>query len=182
MPDEGHRIIIRQTVPDQRKPEYERWLGLLHEELRAQPGFDAVEVIHRSEGGATRYLIVAAFTGRAARDAWLASERLASLRTTLDGIAGAIREVHHLAGQEIWFEEPGPAGPAPYWKRVALSVACVLPTLWLVQSAMEIIGGPLPPFARPVLAVVILSCLLTWPVMPFALRLAEPWLSRRRGT
>lgn len=179
MADEGHRIIIRQTVPDPRKPEYERWLNLLHDELRAQPGFDAVEVIHRAEGRATRYLVVAAFTGEEARDAWLASERLASLRSTLDGIAGNSREVHQLAGREIWFEEPGPAGPAPYWKRVALSVVCVLPTLWLVQFLMAIAGGPLPPIARPVLAVVILSSLLTWPIMPLAVRLAEPWLSRR---
>ena len=182
MPDEGHRIIIQQTVPDPRRPEYERWLGPLHAELRAQPGFDAVEVIHRAEGGATRYLVVAAFTGEEARDAWLASERLATLRSTLDGIAGVSREVHQLAGREIWFEEPGPLGPAPYWKRVALSVTCVLPTLWVVQSVMAVAGGAVPPFARPLLAVVILSCLLTWPIMPFALRLAEPWLSRRRST
>ena len=179
MPDEGHRIIIRQTVPDSRKPEYERWLALLHEELRAQPGFDAVEVIHRAEGGATRYLVVAAFTGEEARDAWLASERLAALRSTLDDIAGASREVHQLAGREIWFEEPGLAGPAPYWKRVTMRVICVLPMLWLVQSVVGVIGGPLPRLARPVLAVVILSCLLTWPVMPLAVRFAEPWLSRR---
>jgi hypothetical protein len=39
---------------------------------------------------------------------------------------------------------------------------------------MGIVGGPLPPLARPVLALVVLSYLLTWPVMPLAPRYAEP--------
>ena len=179
--EQGHRIIIRQTVPDRARLQYEEWLRRLHEELRAQPGFEAVEVVHQSGEGSTRYLIVASFTGEREQDAWLKSKRLAHLRAKLDGIAGTERDVKRVRGREIWFDDPGAEGAAPYWKRVALTSVCVLPTLWLTEWLIAIPGVELPELGHQVLSVVILSALLTWPIMPYATRLVAPWLGAGRG-
>ena len=172
----GHSIIIRQDVPEHATLAYQRELARLHEVLRRQAGFISVEVIHKRGAGSIRYVVVALFDGRAHADAWLASHELFEMRGALDRLAGAGRVVERFSGREIWFDETQAPRSAPYWKRVALSMICVLPAFQLVEWLIALPNFELPALARQVLATTILCAMLTWPIMPFAERLSSRWL------
>ena len=169
------QLIIRQSVPTAKKAEYERWLRSFHDQLRAKPGFGSVEVVRQEEEGSTRFIVVATFTSLAARNEWLESDELADLRQTLNEVAGSDRSIVEHSGREIWFDLEVKK-EAAYWKRVVLTTACVLPTIYLTEWLIGLFGLEMHPVLHQALAVFVLSAMLTWPIMPFAVRLTHSWL------
>ncbi len=167
-------VAVVQRVPRRERERYEAWLATFHRVVAEQAGFQSVDVVRHSEGDDVLYTVLTRFDGTAPRDAWLASDALADLRQSLGEIAGAHRVLQHGTGRELWFDLAPPGARAPFWKRAVLSAACVYPLLLIANATLGRLLGGLPgPLA---VTVVVLSCVLTYPVMPLATRWARPWL------
>lgn len=170
-------VIIRQNVPHDKAAEYLRWLTILHGQLRQRAGFVSIETIRQDIKGAQEFMIVATLASHADLASWLASDELQIMRKKLDAIAATDRIVAPVLGHEIWFGDVDRRSPeAPYWKRVVLSIVCVYSVLIATKSLIHMIIGPLNFYLDAFLQVVILSAILTYPIMPFAVRVMNFWL------
>ncbi|MDT0632658.1 hypothetical protein RQM47_10985 [Rubrivirga sp. S365] len=172
-------VAVVQRVPRWERERYESWLATFHRVVADRPGFQSVDVVRHSEGDDILYTVLTRFDGSAARDAWLASDALADLRQTLGEIAGAHRVVQQGTGRELWFDLAPPGARAPFWKRAVLSAACVYPLLLIANATLGRLLGRFPAPLALAVTVVVLSCVLTYPVMPLATRWARPWLYNR---
>lgn len=173
-------VAVVQRVPRWERERYESWLATFRRVVADRPGFQSVDVVRHAEGDDVLYTVLTRFDGSEPRDAWLASSALADLRQTLGEIAGAHRVVQQGTGRELWFDLAPPGARAPFWKRAVLSAACVYPLLLLANATFgRLLDGVPAPLALAV-TVVVLSCVLTYPVMPLATRWARPWLYPKR--
>ena len=64
----------------------------------------------------------------------------------------------------------------PIWKRLVLSVLAVYPMLMFLTALSALITGALPQPAQVLITVIVLSALLTWPIMPWLSKALRPWL------
>lgn len=82
-------------------------------------------------------------------------------------------------GLDFWFDRPNTAQrlkDPPFWKQVAIGVICVYPLVLLLNWALGPVTGGFPREIALLINVVILSALLTYPVMPWVTRLLRAWL------
>jgi len=157
---------------------YEAWLAGIHGDLKSQPGFVSVDVIRQLDQPRPEYLILIKFTDQAQMERWQSSQEAAQWLAKLEGLVDKAPRMEQAIGLEIWFDRKAAGQPdlPAYWKRVLLSIACVYPMIMLLEWALDPVIGGLPPAARILLVVVVLSALLTWPIMPFATRILRSWL------
>jgi len=64
----------------------------------------------------------------------------------------------------------------PFWKCVIIGVICVYPLILLLRLALAPVTGGLPWGVALLPNVIVLSTLLTYPVIPWVTRLLRPWL------
>ena len=123
-------------------------------------------------------MILVKFDAQASLDSWRGSPELARWLAKLDGLTERAPQFQEAIGLELWFDRASGARPVlpAFWKRVVLSIACVYPMIMLLSRAFEPIIGAWPPAGQIFVVVVVLSALLTWPIMPHATRLLKPWL------
>lgn len=62
---------------------------------------------------------------------------------------------------------------------MAMSAAAVYPMLMLLMALSSPIIGGLPQFLQVLIIVIVLSALLTWPIMPWLSKVLRPWLMAR---
>tara|TARA_R110002110_G_scaffold415612_4_gene651942 strand:- start:20492 stop:20797 length:306 start_codon:yes stop_codon:yes gene_type:complete len=95
----------------------------------------------------------------------------------LEGLVASAPHFEEALGSELWFDLASKRQQQPaFWRRVILGTACVYPMIILLSWAFALIIGSWPPAAQIFAVVVVLSTLLTWPIMPYATRLLKPWL------
>ncbi len=82
-------------------------------------------------------------------------------------------------GLELWFDRPNISQrlkEPPFWKQVVIGIICVYPLILLLSWALAPVTGGFPSSIALLLNVVILSAMLTYPVMPWVTRRLRPWL------
>ena len=181
----GHDDETMSTVPaitDHVRPSdrnrYEALVGELHQMLRDQPGFLSVDTVRHVQPHRIEYTILLRFAGKAGAQAWRSVPGIAAKLADIRAITGEAVQIVEAAGLEIWVDHARGAEPGlpPFWKRVALSVIAVYPMLMLLLFLSQPLVGSLPRPIQVFTIVVVLSALLTWPIMPYLSRLLRPWL------
>ncbi|MGZ0187855.1 MAG: hypothetical protein ACKVH0_07600, partial [Alphaproteobacteria bacterium] len=96
----------------------------------------------------------------------------------IEAITGGAAQVVEAAGLGIWVDHAKGVEPRmpPAWKRIVLSVIAVYPMLMLLSTLGAPIIGDLPQPLQVLIVVVVLSALLTWPIMPWLSKALRPWL------
>lgn len=177
-------LVISEIVRADRIAEYEQWSAGISRAAEEAKGFRARQVIEPRDAANPEYLIVLKFDSVQNLDNWHAS---AVCREWLEKSSGLIeRRSHHQPGEgvEMWFARPGRelASP-PFWKQVALGMLAVYPSIillgWITQPILRPLN--LHPNLNLLVSVFLLSCLLTWPLMPWLTRLLNPWLYGRES-
>ncbi len=170
-------MVVDHVRPD-RLSDYEDWLSGIHGDIQKQPGLVSVDVIRHLDQPNPEYVILVKFDGRENLDRWRSSPTLSHWLSKVEALVEKEAHFQEAIGLEIWFDRTGrPRQEMPaFWKRVVLSVACVYPMILFLDWVLGPLIGAWPPAARILAVVILLSTVLTWPIMPYASRLLKPWL------
>jgi len=174
-------LMVVDHVKSECISDYESWLTGIHGDLQKQRGFVSVDVIRHLDQPNPEYVILVKFENQESLNRWRSSLRLADWLSKLEGLIEREPHFEEAIGLEIWFDRaslPQHIMPA-FWKRVVLSIACVYPMIIFLSSSFGPIIGTWPPALQIFVVVVVLSALLTWPIMPYATRFLRPWLYRK---
>jgi uncharacterized protein len=171
-------LVLTREVKAGHEDAFEAVLHRLAAEVRRWPGHLDLTVLAPQPGGPRIYTIVSHFDGRAAADAWLASQERAQLIAEADLHAAGELKTRYLSGLEGWLAQPGTAVlvPPARWKVALLSAVGIVPLLEAVTYLLAPRLSGLPVWARPLVAVVLVIPLMQYAVMPLLSRVARPFL------
>ena len=174
---------ITMMFSDRVKPEkidaYEAWLRDIHNDAKTFSGFLDVNFIKPNDPASPEYITIVKFDSQENISGWMNSDIHARWLTKLPDLINQDTDVQKASGLELWFSRPKcliSADAPPFWKQVVLSIAIVYPLIVLLNLALKPVTGHLPWLLSLFISVVILSCVLTYPIMPFATKLLRNWL------
>lgn len=184
-PDSGWvGLVISEIVRTNRMAEYHDWSAGICDAARQAPGFRARQVIEPRDENMPEYLIILKFDTKENLDRWHDSEECRSWLAKSEELIEKRTHHHPGEGMEMWFARPGETlGSPPFWKQVAMGTIAVYPSIIALRLITTPILEPLHlhPDLNLLISVVLLSCLLTWPIMPWMTRVLRPWLYAAKG-
>ncbi len=178
-------IMFTDRVKPDKTAEYEVWSAGIHGDAKRFPGFMSVDVIRPNESSHPEYTTLVKFDNCENLKRWRDSTTLAKWLERLPDLLIGNTYAQASVGLELWFDRPNIPQTLiepPFWKRVVIGVICVYPLILLLRWALAPVTGAFPSGFALLLNVVILSSLLTYPVMPWVTRLLRPWLYPKRDT
>ncbi len=175
--------MFTDRIKPDKTDEYEAWSTGIHGDAKQFPGFLSVDVIRPKESSHPEYITLVKFNNCENLMKWKESSNLAKWLEKLPNLLIGDSHAQECVGLELWFDRPNipkRLKEPPFWKRVVIGVICVYPLILLLSWALAPVTGGVPNRIALLLNVVILSALLTYPVMPWVTRLLRPWLYPRR--
>ena len=177
--DDPITMMFSDRVKPEKVDEFESWLHDIHNDAKKCLGFLDVEFITPSDPAYPEYITIVKFDSQDNISDWMNSETHAKWLTKLPDLINQNSDVQEASGLEVWFSRPKclvSGDPPPFWKQVVLSVTIVYPLIIALNAALKPITGDLPWLLSLFISVVILSSLLTYPIMPFATKMLRKWL------
>lgn len=181
-PAAGHdpiSLVIRRRIRPGREARYEALVSDVGRVLAQMPGFLGSGVV-RPAPGQRDYTLIARFASASAAGTWENSAERAEWLRQLEEVVEEQVSFEKQPGMELWFSAPEapPAPQPPRWKTAVL-ILCVL---FPVSQALNFLLGPhlaaWPQLLRALLTTILVVILMTYVFMPWATRLAGPWLRR----
>lgn len=173
--------VILHEVADDRRDEYEQWLGRIIPVAATFRGHRGVDVIRPAEGSRT-YTVAIRFDDLECAQAWFASTTRQSLVAEVEPLLAQDESVRTVTGLEFWFDHPkGP--PAPRRRKQFLLTLSVIYPLTLIVPLLvhELIAGlPLlqPRWIERLIVAALIVWLMTYVIMPRYTRWLAGWLRR----
>ena len=174
--------MFTDRVKPDKTDEYEAWSRGIHGDVKQFPGFLGVDVIRPKESSHPEYITLVKFDSCHNLKRWKESPNLAKRLEKLPNLLITDSHAQECVGLELWFDRPNISQrlkEPPFWKQVIIGVICVYPLILLLRWALAPVTGGFPWGIALLLNVVILSALLTYPVMPWVTRRLRPWLYPR---
>lgn len=171
--------MFADHVRPDRVDEYEAWSTGIHGEVMKFPGFLSVDVIRPEDSSHLEYITLVKFDSCENLKRWQDSPTMAEWLEKLPKLLVGDPHAQECVGLELWFDRPRTSRrleEPPLWKQVVIGVVCVYPLVLLLRWALSPVTGGFPWAIALLINVIILSALLTYPVMPWVTRLLRPWL------
>jgi len=172
-------MMFTERVKLDKTKEYETWSEGVLGGVREFTGYLGADVIRPEESSLQEYITLVRFDTCLNLKAWRESQNLADWQKKLPELLVGDPHKQEASGLELWFDRPTTPQKLkepPFWKQVIIGVICVYPLVLLLNW---LLGPPMDVFPREIATlvnVVILSSLLTYPVMPWVTRLLRAWL------
>jgi antibiotic biosynthesis monooxygenase (ABM) superfamily enzyme len=181
--DEVVTLVVKHRVRQGLEDQYEAWLRRTVATAAAYPGHLGVDVIRGKSGGLHMFTCVLRYRSMDVMQTWLDSDQRRQLvQEAAPMLAdGDVTEVGR--HNEFWFVPSTDAPPPPRWKQAVLTffVICpltlLIPLLWQPIFRLNSLFSNY--FISTALITVTIVLLVVYLLMPFATRLAAPWLNRR---
>lgn len=181
-PAEPLAVLALRTV----KPGFEeKFEGALHDFISRSlqtEGQLGVSVMRPVQGSGSReYGILRRFSDPESRDRFYESPIFKQWEITVASLTEGEPKHQHLSGLETWFVLPGQRAviPPPRWKMAVVTVVGVWPASMLVPWLLNPLTGKLPTPLQALFVAAGIVILLTWAIMPFLVRILNPWLQIR---
>jgi len=180
----GNPVVLAVTdyVPLSEQARYEALVDELHALFQEEEGFLSVDTVRYNRPHQIEYSVLSRWADEKAAQQWRKNKSVQEKLAQIEAITGGAADIVEASGIGLWFDHAEGAEPSlqpslpPIWKRIALSVIGVYPMLILLLEVTAPIIGSLPQLLQVFIIVVVLSALLTWPIMPWLSRLLQPWL------
>ena len=172
-------MMFTERVKLDKTDDYEAWSSGVLGSVRQFTGFLGADVIRPEESSLQEYITLVRFDTCLNLKAWRDSASLADWQQKLPELLIGNPHKQEASGLELWFDRPDTPQKLkepPFWKQVIVGVICVYPLVLLLNL---LLGPPMDGFPREtaiLVNVVILSSLLTYPVMPWVTRYLRAWL------
>lgn len=171
-------LAITDHVPMIGKNRYEALVDELHQLFQTQGGFLSVDIVRHNRPHQVEYTILSRWSDETAATHSRRGKSVREKLSQIKEITGGPAQDVQTTGLGMWVDHvEGMAPNLPTaWKHTAMSVVAVYPMLMiLITLSAPIIGG-LPQFLQVLIIVIVLSTLLTWPIMPWLSKVLRPWL------
>ncbi len=174
-------MVVRRYIKRGSEPEYEAWLAETNRVLSHFPGFLSSSIIRPQPGQAdNEYIFLPQFENDAAVKRWADSPEREARMASLRPLLASETKFQKLSGLEFWFTPPpGFKGEPPRWKMVFVTLA----VMWPLSLVLELLLKPamgaaakISPLLAPLVLMVVMIPLVTYWIMPLAVRLFAPWL------
>ncbi len=173
-------LIISKVVKPNRIQEYEDWQKGINQVVTGFDGFLDVNVIRPGDHIHPEYVIIVRFDTYDHLKQWQEStvcqEWVAKSRDLIVGEPNR----QQASGLELWFTLPANAPQRPpqpaYYKMVIVSTLVVYPLILIINALFGPLLNRLPFLLGLLISVIILSGLMTYPVMPWMTRALGFWL------
>lgn len=142
------------------------------------PGYRGTSIQAPEDASATTWTTCIRFDTAAQLDAWLASPDRAALLREAGAVVARSRHRRLPASFAAWFAGPGAPGP-PLWKQAALVLLVLFPVVMLEMRFLAPHLVALPPTLATFLGNALSVGIVTWPLMPLAVRAMGWWLRPR---
>lgn len=171
-------LAVTDHVPLAEKARYEALVEEMHRLFEAQDGFLSVDIVRHNRSHLVEYTILSRWSDEAAATLWRQDKIIREKLSQIEEITGGTAQIVQAAGLGMWVDHAEGEVPnlPPAWKRVVTSVVAVYPMLMLLMGLSAPIIGGLPQFLQVLIIVIVLSTLLTWPIMPWLSKALRPWL------
>ena len=176
-------MFTDRVRPDE-TDDYQAWSTGIHGDIKQFPGYLGVDVIRTNESDDPEYVTLVKFDNRENLKRWKESATVAKWLDKLPDLLIGNSHKRESVGRQLWFDRPNISQrlkEPPFWKRVIIGVICVYPLILLLHLALGPVTGGFPWELALFPNVVILSALLTYPVIPWVTRLLRPWLYPKQG-
>ena len=171
--------IISVVVKPEYLVEYEQWLEKINARVSMSTGFFSVDVIKPKNHRQPEYVIILKFNSYQNLQEWTDSMEYKKLINEAKIFQIHIDKDQQTQGMEMWFARSDNQRyyPKPkYYKQVLMGVMVVYP----LSTAIRVVVSPyienLPEAIGTFIIILIMSSLMTWPVMPYLTRLLNGWL------
>jgi len=171
-------MFLDRVKPD-KIDEYEAWSKRFNGSLKKLPGFMGVDVIRPEDGSEPDYMTLVRFDSCHNLKRWKESPSLATSLENLPKLLVGESLKQECTGLELWFDRPKSTKTVkepPFWKQVVIGVICVYPLVLMLNLVLGPFTAEYPREIAMLVNVVVLSSLLTYPVMPWMTRLLRAWL------
>ncbi len=178
-PDDPVTMMFTDRVKPEKIKDYEAWASGIHNDAKKFQGFLSVDIIKPDDFASPEYMALIKFDCQQNMNNWLHSENVAKWVRQLEDLLEAGPHAQQASGLELWFSRPKAlvsAKPPPFYKQVILGVMTVYPMILILNFVLKPVTGNLPWLVSLFISVVILSSLLTYPIMPWATKLLRNWL------
>lgn len=174
-------VIFVDRIRAEAENKFRVWINGIHAETRACRGFLDVTTIRGVRSGKIEFTTLLKFDTQAHLTQWLDSEANTQWVKALPGLLDEPQFRDTKSGSNPWFALPtaaqgGPSNQPALWKQTLLGIVTVYPMILLLNYLLNPIIGNWPTHLAILLVVVILSALLTYPIMPFTTLVLRRWL------
>ncbi len=171
-------LAVTDHVPLAGKARYEELVEELHQLFQEQHGFLSVDIVRHNRPHQVEYTVLSRWSDGFAATVWRQDEAMRDKLAEIEAITGGTAQVVQAIGLGMWVDHAEGAAPnlPSAWKRIALSVGAVYPMLMLLSGLFAPIIKGLPQYLQVLIIVIVLSALLTWPIMPWLSKALHPWL------
>lgn len=173
-------LVISEVVKPDRIQEYEGWVKQVNQAAQQFPGFRGVEVIRPRDRAHAEYVVIVKFDHYEHLKAWLTSAVYQQWVENVRHLFVSRSSQQLPDGLELWFTLPPnselPLPQPAYYKMVILGVLGVYPLILLADVLLKPLVKDLPPLLALLLSVILVSALLTYPVLPWLTQALNFWL------
>lgn len=171
-------LAVTDHVPLTSKARYEALVDELHQLFQEQDGFLSVDIVRHNRPHQVEYTVLSRWSDDVAVSQWHQNQIILEKLNQIEEITGGTAQYVQAIGLGMWVDHVEGMTPSlpPIWKRIVISVVAVYPMLMLLMTLSAPITGGLPQPAQVLITVIMLSALLTWPIMPWLSKALRPWL------
>ncbi|MGY0398419.1 MAG: hypothetical protein ACWIPH_00440 [Ostreibacterium sp.] len=176
-------IVIIHRIKAHFQLEYENWQSRIGKEIKEFEGFIGIsdKKLYPIEGADNEYITVFQFDTAYHLSKWQNSDILLEYLNELKQYTVSESKITLHEGLEIFFDEKEKTKYSPpFYKKVSLGVIAVYPLIILVNKLYSWLN-PWPeiiPFEIGLFfQVIIISVLMTYPVMPILTKVLHKWLT-----
>ncbi len=172
-------MMFTERVKLDKTDEYEAWTKGVLDHVKEFTGYSGSDVIRPEESSLQEYITLIRFDTCLNLKTWRESASLAKWHQKLPELLIGDPHIQEASGLELWFDRPDTPQQLkepPFWKQVIIGVICVYPLIMFLNWTLVPIMEEFPKELSILVNVIILSSLLTYPVMPWVTRYFRTWL------
>ena len=172
-------VVISKIVKSNRIHDYEAWIKEINYEVKQFDGFLGVDVIRPTDHDKPEYVAILRFdTYDHLKQMQESPIIVALVEKSRDMVLGKSHE-QKASGMELWFTLPDKNAlmpkPARY-KMVIISSVIIYVLILAINITLGPLINKLPAYLGFPISIVVMSWLLTYPIMPLVTRLFDFWL------
>lgn len=173
-------VFVTQSAPD-KEEEYKCWLAKIHAIEATFDGFQSVYIQSPSTSTAKNWLTLLQFDTKEHLDRWLVSPERKGLLKEAEHLIESLDSHRVISGYSGWFSSlaKGKALP-PVWKQTMLVLLVLYPIVMLqllfLNPRLTWLNWPFATFICNTISVTLIS----WPMMPIAIRWLGWWLTAEK--
>jgi len=168
-------VFVTQVSPD-KESAYREWLAKIHQTEATFPGFRGMYVQSPSEAQGRNWITLLQFDTQKNLDRWLSSPERAKILKEGESLIASLERHRVISPYAGWFESIAKKGVIPVWKQTMLILLVLFPIVMLEMKFLNPLTAALNPSLGTFIGNAISVSLVSWPMLPFAIRNLTWWL------